>query len=380
MRRNCCHCYLLPLLDLMKRIPGTELGKEEQEYLKQMDMFRDAFEGIYTQFGRSGFRIWQGISVENTREAGLVLKMLRKFAGKSRAKAVYDGEEPVITQRQLEKIEKGAHKPSYDNYQRLVRQYGKAGGWRSAILETDSVEVLELRQQVATLVGLCEWKKAEWALERLRGRVDISFPRVKQEFLFFDALMIQRNEGDLEKCLERLVEALYTTVPNLEGKDKKWWVFQREEIIIAVNIADVCRKSGKLKEAKDWYEIIGFSLEQQEGRTGIKHTGYEIFVEGYDNFLGDLGRFEDAAAASETAARDYLGQPQIGSLARAFYRIAWNLYEMVSGQKRQCEMRRRLWENAFRFSQVAALFCYDRFLLQFLEERQDKFLGGVFDF
>ncbi len=380
LRRNCCHCYLLPLLDLMKRIPGTELGKEEQEYLKQMDMFRDAFEGIYTQFGRSGFRIWQGISVENTREAGLVLKMLRKFAGKSRAKAVYDGEEPVITQRQLEKIEKGAHKPSYDNYQRLVRQYGKAGGWRSAILETDSVEVLELRQQVATLVGLCEWKKAEWALERLRGRVDISFPRVKQEFLFFDALMIQRNEGDLEKCLERLVEALYTTVPNLEGKDKKWWVFQREEIIIAVNIADVCRKSGKLKEAKDWYEIIGFSLEQQEGRTGIKHTGYEIFVEGYDNFLGDLGRFEDAAAASETAARDYLGQPQIGSLARAFYRIAWNLYEMVSGQKRQCEMRRRLWENAFRFSQVAALFCYDRFLLQFLEERQDKFLGGVFDF
>ena len=181
--------------------------------------------------------------------------MLRKVAGKSRAKAVYDGEEPVITQRQLEKIEKGAHKPSYDNYQRLVRQYGKAGGWRSAILETDSVEVLELRQQVATLVGLCEWKKAEWALERLRGRVDISFPRVKQEFLFFDALMIQRNEGDLEKCLERLVEALYTTVPNLEGKDKKWWVFQREEIIIAVNIADVCRKSGKLKEAKDWYEI-----------------------------------------------------------------------------------------------------------------------------
>ena len=93
-----------------------------------------------------------------------------------------------------------------------------------------------------------------------------------------------------------------------------------------------------------------------------------------------MGRFEDAAAASETAARDYLGQPQIGSLARAFYRIAWNLYEMVSGQKRQCEMRRRLWENAFRFSQVAALFCYDRFLLQFLEERQDKFLGGVFDF
>ena len=373
LRRNSCHCYLLPLLEGLERIPGGELWLAEQEYQRQAAGFRDAFQRIYDQFGYPGHRIWQGITVGNTRDVGITLKMLRKYAGKPRSQAVSDEEGIIVTGRQLEKIEKGEHKPSYENYQRLVRQYGKSGSWMEPMLETDSLEVLKLRQEIATLIGFCEWDRAERETERLRKEVNMDYPRVRQEFLFFEALKVRRA-GELEKGLELLLEALQVTVPDMKNSDKKWWVFQREEIMIASNIAGTLRKLGKMEEAKAWYEIIVFSLEQQSNGPGVRHTGYDMLMEGIDNYLGNMRRFEEAVEANKEAVCNYLKQPQIDTLARALYRIAWDTYEMASEQDVSTEMFRNIWKNAFSMSKVVADFMYDNYLMEFLEKRKEKYL------
>lgn len=373
LRRNSCHYYLLPLLERLERIPGEELWQAGREYQREAAGFRDAFQQIYHQFGYPGHRIWQGITVGNTREVGITLKMLRKYAGKPRSQAISDEEGIIVTGRQLEKIEKGEHKPSYENYQRLVRQYGKSGSWMEPMLETDSLEVLKLRQEIATLIGFCEWKRVERETERLRGKVNMDYPKVRQEFLFLEALKVRRAE-DLEKGLELLLEALHVTMPDEEGTDKKWWVFQREEIMIASNIATTFRKMGKMEEAKAWYEIIVFSLEQQSGRIYVKHTGYDILLDNYDNYLGDMGKYEEAVEANREAVCNYLKQPQVDTLARALYRIAWNTYEMASEQNVPSETFRNIWKNAFSMSRVVADFMYDNYLIEFLEERKGKYL------
>lgn len=373
LRRNSCHYYLLPLLEGLERIHGEELWPAEREYQREAIRFREDFQRIYDQFGYPGHRIWQGITVANTRDVGITLKMLRKYAGKPRSQAVSDEEGLIVTGRQLEKIEKGEHKPSYENYQRLARQYGKSGSWIVPMLETDSLEVLKLRQEIATLIGLCEWKKAEREIERLRGQVNMDYPRVRQEFLLFEALWVGR-EGELEKGLELSLEALRVTMPDVEGTDKKWWVFQREEIMIASNIASVFRKLGKMEEAREWYEMIAFSLEQQSSRTDVKHTGYAMLMEGIDNYLGELKRYKEALEASKAAVDTYLKQPQIGTLARAFYRIAWNAYEMVSEKDIDYKVFQAQWRNAFRISEALARFMYDNYLLEFLEKKREKYL------
>ncbi len=143
------------------------------------------FRIVYEWFGYPGYRIWQGISIDNIRDVGTVLKMLRKFYGISRENAVFDGNELVVTPRQLEKIEKGIHKPSYENYNRLAKQYGKYGGWNMPLLETDSAEILALRQRISTLLEYNKWDQAEWEIRRFRGMVNPAYPRVKQELLFF---------------------------------------------------------------------------------------------------------------------------------------------------------------------------------------------------
>ncbi len=373
LRRNSCHCYLLPLLERMSGISEVELWERDRAYRNEIIVFRDGFKHIYAQEGYPGYRIWQGVYVENTREAGIVLKMLRKFAGKSCAKAVYDGEEMVITERQLEKIERGEHMPSHENYQRLIRQYGKSGGWMMPMLETDSVEVLEQWQEICSLIGFCEWDRAKERIEQLRQKVVMSYPRVRQAFLLFDALILQEYKREWEKSLDMLQKALYITMPDIEG-DKKWWVFQREEIIIASNIASTYRILGKMEEARRWYQAVRFSLQQQKGKSGLEQRGYAILMESVDNYLGQEERYEEAIEANKEAVSNYLKQPEIDTLDRAYYRIAWNTCKLSSKQKMQHELYRKQWMDAFQASETVADLFYDEYIMEFLQKRRKDYL------
>ena len=71
-------------------------------------------------------RMWQSISVSNTHEIGLTLKMLRKAMGLSAAK-VSAANPDHLTARQIEKIEAGTHRPSGRNYEMLMQFYHKTG-------------------------------------------------------------------------------------------------------------------------------------------------------------------------------------------------------------------------------------------------------------
>ncbi len=372
LRRNNSHSYLLPLLELMGRMRPWDAA--EAAYLEQAAEFEDAFRRLYEWFDYPGRRVWQGISVDNTREIGVVLRMLRKCEGKSRARAIHDAGGMIVTERQLEKIEKGVHKPSYENYQRLMRQYGKCGGWKTAMVETDSVEVLELRQQISTLIRLCEWDRVWIEIERFRRKVDVTYPRVRQELLFWDALMKWKKEGALEEALETLFQALHCTVPPEEGRDLKWWVFEREESIIASNIASVYRRLGRLEEAGKWFDTVMFSLEQQRGRTGIEHSGYFILMDGYDNYLDDRGCLETAVKMNEEAICNCLKWPLIDSVASMLYRYAWNSYEIASKETKFYEALRPKWNKAFRLCQSLVRFRYDYHFEEFLQAREEKFL------
>lgn len=371
LRRNCSHSYLLPLLELMGRMPPQD--GEERAYLEQVAGFRDAFREIYGRFGYPGYRIWQGISVDNTREIGVVLGMLRRCEGRPRAGAVYDGDGLIMTERQLEKIEKGIHKPSYENYQRLMWQYGKCGGWKTAMVETDSVELLELRQQISTWIGLCEWEKVQVGIERFRRKADAGYPRVRQELLFWDALMKWKKEGALEEALEMLLQALRCTVPPEEGRDLRWWVFEREEIIIASSIATVYRRLGRLEEAGKWFDTVMFSLEHQKTKAGIRHRGYNILMDHYDNYLGDAQSFQVAVQMNEETVQSDLNGLCISCLASMLYKIAWNSYEIASAEKQSYEILHQKWKKAFRLSQAVAKYTYDRVFMQFLEIREKKY-------
>lgn len=373
LRRSCCQCYALPLLECICGLSAERA--EEREYLEQAGKFRDAFREIYQWFGCPGHRIWQGISADNTLEVGMVLKMLRKFYGTPRADAIYDEGDMVITQRQLEKIEKGVHKPSYENYNRLAKQYGKHGGWNMPLLEMASTDVLELRQEISKLIEFREYGEAEWEVEALRRKVDIRYPRNRQEMLFLDAILYKHKEGaSLEKCLGMMLEALHYTVPGFEGREMKWWVFQREELLLAANIASLYRRLGRLEEAEKWFETVIFSVEQQSGRTGVGNYGYDLLMDNYDNYLGDIQCYDEAVRMNEECIEKLLRCSKINGMRSILYRIAWNAYEAAAKRPDTLDILQQKWRKAFRLSGIMADFMYDVDLKKFLDERKQKYL------
>ena len=373
LRRNGCHCHVLPLLDALCDSKAALF--QVPDYLDQIQRFQEMFRTIYKWFAYPGYRIWQGISVDNTRDVGIVLKMLRKFYGISRENAVFDGTEPIVTPRQLEKIEKGIHKPSYENYDRLVKQYGKNGGWNMPLLETDSAETLALRQRISTLLEHSEWEHAEWEICRFRNMVNPACPRIKQELLFFDAVLKWKKEGALQESLETMLEALHCTVPDFEGRDMGWWVYQREETIIASNIGSLYRRLGNMDTAKKWFEAVLFSLQQNSARTGIYNYGYDVVAEGYDNFLGDVSCFDRAVEFSGDTVSKNLLCFRINGIQRLFYHIAWNVHAAAAGKPEEYGLFRQKWKKAFQISQALADFMLDAHLKDFLEKQRAEYLS-----
>jgi len=371
LRRTSCHCYALPLLDRLCGL-AKELPKEK-ESLERFGIFRGMFRELYEWYDYPGYRIWQGISVDNTREVGLVLGMLRKFYGKSCKDAVYDGMEQIVTPRQLEKIEKGTHKPSFENYNRLIRQYRQYMEWNMPLLETESADVLELRQQICTLIEKRDWERAQWEIEKLRGRVDPRYPRVRQEMLSLDAIMLWKKEGATIKCLEMMLEALRCTVPDFGGKDMKWWTFQREEIMIACNIAVQYRLLGEPEESGKWFEAVIFSVEQNGKRTGIYHYGFEMLLEDYSNLLGDIQCFSHALEINDRTIQKALLLPRINGIQHVFYHIAWNAREEAANKPEEYESFRQEWGKAFYISDTMAEFAYDTNFKALLDQRKEKY-------
>ena len=174
-----------------------------------------------------------------------------------------------------------------------------------------------------------------------------------------------------------MMEALHYTVPNVEGRDMGWWVFQRQEVMLASDIASLYRRLGCLEEAGRWIQALIFSVEKLSERTGIYTWEYDMIMEEYDNYLGDLRRFEEAVEMNEKTILRVLRFPKINGMQRIFYRVAWNAYEIADLNKmpegKNCF--RQKWRKAFEISEVLAEYMYDSHLKEFLHKRREKYLS-----
>ena len=163
-------------------------GKEDQKYKEEeteVTEFLKTFEELYRLFSHPKKRMWQSISVSNTHEIGLTLKMLRKAMGLSAAK-VSAANPDHMTARQIEKIEAGTHRPSGRNYEMLMQFYHKTGLEGQLLLETDSLEVLHQRQEIVDFIIREEWDNAWESFQSFKEKLDVNVPLNRQEIIFFD--------------------------------------------------------------------------------------------------------------------------------------------------------------------------------------------------
>ena len=353
-------------------------GKEDQKYKEEeteVTEFLKTFEELYRLFSHPKKRMWQSISVSNTHEIGLTLKMLRKAMGLSAAK-VSAANPDHLTARQIEKIEAGAHRPSGRNYEMLMQFYHKTGLEGQLLLETDSLEVLHQRQEIVDFIIREEWDNAWESFQSFKEKLDVNVPLNRQEMIFLDTDIQHTYHKKLtaQEYVKQMEKALYCTMPKIPVEKWNMWVFQREEGIVAGNIAGKFLNSGESKKAEELFSKLLQSFDMQMEHTRIPYRGYVVITTGLVNALGENKKYYQSIKQDERSINVLLNDT-IEDVDAFIYDICWSLYELVNEYPDKKEKYQNWWRELFPIAYKLAEFFCKKNDASFYEERVEKYLG-----
>ena len=353
-------------------------GKEDQKYKEEeteVTEFLKTFEELYRLFSHPKKRMWQSISVSNTHEIGLTLKMLRKAMGLSAAK-VSAANPDHLTARQIEKIEAGTHRPSGRNYEMLMQFYHKTGLEGQLLLETDSLEVLHQRQEIVDFIIREEWDNAWESFQSFKEKLDVNVPLNRQEMIFLDTDIQHTYHKKLtaQEYVKQMEKALYCTMPKIPMEKWNMWVFQREEAIVAGNIAGKFLNSGESKKAEELFSKLLQSFDMQMEHTRIPYRGYVVITTGLVNALGENKKYYQSIKQDERSINVLLNDT-IEDVDAFIYDICWSLYELVNEYPDKKEKYQNWWRELFPIAYKLAEFFCKKNDASFYEERVEKYLG-----
>ena len=353
-------------------------GKEDQKYKEEeteVTEFLKTFEKLYRLFSHPKKRMWQSISVSNTHEIGLTLKMLRKAMGLSAAK-VSAANPDHLTARQIEKIEAGPHRPSGRNYEMLMQFYHKTGLEGQLLLETDSLEVLHQRQEIVDFIIREEWDNAWESFQSFKEKLDVNVPLNRQEMIFLDTDIQHTYHKKLtaQEYVKQMEKALYCTMPKIPMEKWNMWVFQREEAIVAGNIAGKFLNSGESKKAEELFSKLLQSFDMQMEHTRIPYRGYVVITTGLVNALGENKKYYQSIKQDERSINVLLNDT-IEDVDAFIYDICWSLYELVNEYPDKKEKYQNWWRELFPIAYKLAEFFCKKNDASFYEERVEKYLG-----
>lgn len=353
-------------------------GKEDKKYKEEeteVTEFLKTFEELYRLFSHPKKRMWQSISVSNTHEIGLTLKMLRKAMGLSAAK-VSAANPDHLTARQIEKIEAGTHRPSGRNYEMLMQFYHKTGLEGQLLLETDSLEVLHQRQEIVDFIIREEWDNAWESFQSFKEKLDVNVPLNRQEMIFLDTDIQHTYHKKLtaQEYVKQMEKALYCTMPKIPMEKWNMWVFQREEAIVAGNIAGKFLNSGESKKAEELFSKLLQSFDMQMEHTRIPYRGYVVITTGLVNALGENKKYYQSIKQDERSINVLLNDT-IEDVDAFIYDICWSLYELVNEYPDKKKKYQNWWRELFPIAYKLAEFFCKKNDASFYEERVEKYLG-----
>ena len=353
-------------------------GKEDKKYKEEeteVTEFLKTFEELYRLFSHPKKRMWQSISVSNTHEIGLTLKMLRKAMGLSAVK-VSAANPDHLTARQIEKIEAGTHRPSGRNYEMLMQFYHKTGLEGQLLLETDSLEVLHQRQEIVDFIIREEWDNAWESFQSFKEKLDVNVPLNRQEMIFLDTDIQHTYHKKLtaQEYVKQMEKALYCTMPKIPMEKWNMWVFQREEAIVAGNIAGKFLNSGESKKAEELFSKLLQSFDMQMEHTRIPYRGYVVITTGLVNALGENKKYYQSIKQDERSINVLLNDT-IEDVDAFIYDICWSLYELVNEYPDKKEKYQNWWRELFPIAYKLAEFFCKKNDVSFYEERKSKYLS-----
>ena len=372
LRQQSSQRYAYPLLAELVRI-GIMLEKEKSEELLQFQKFQKAFEIVYEENKIPYMRVWQCGSIENSYDVGMVLKRMRMAQEKTQEEVCIDEKGfSFLNVRQLSRIEKGENRPSTENFQFLTRKMGRELDWIMPMLETDSIEVLSMRQDIIYAIGMRQWKKAQNILEQLKTKIgaeDYKEPQIQQEIQFIEAMYeLEANRITACEAEKEYYEALsYTFELSWLSLEELPFIRSEEGIIIS-NIADIYHDMGNLKKSEELFEKLSSVYQKKQMFLKTNSSASAIILGQYSRLLGDIMNYEKALYIDSVNLKYELNDFNLIHIENLLYNQAWAYYEIDREQNSQ-KIQRKFWA-AQRFAE----FNRKEELINLLKMRENKYL------
>ena len=372
LRQQSSQRYAYPLLVELVRI-GIMLEKEKSEELQQFQKFQKAFAIVYEENKIPYMRVWQCGSIENSYDVGMVLKRMRMAQEKTQEEVCIDEKGfSFLNVRQLSRIEKGENRPSTENFQFLTRKMGRELDWIMPMLETDSIEVLSMRQDIIYSIGMRQWKKAQNILEQLKTKIraeDYKEPQIQQEIQFIEAMYeLEANRITACEAEKEYYEALsYTFELSWLSLEELPFIRSEEGIIIS-NIADIYHDMGNLKKSEELFEKLSSVYQKKQMFLQTNSSASAIILGQYSRLLGDIMNYKKALYIDSVNLQYELNDFNLIHIENLLYNQAWAYYEIDREQNNQ-KIQRKFWA-AQRFVE----FNRKEELINLLKMRENKYL------
>ena len=374
LRQQSSQRYVYPLLVELVRI-GIMLEKEKSEELQQFLKFQKAFAILYEENKIPYMRVWQCGSIENSYDVGMVLKRMRMAQEKTQEEVCIDEKGfSFLNVRQLSRIEKGENRPSTENFQFLTRKMGRELDWIMPMLETDSIEVLSMRQDIIYAIGMRQWKKAKNILEQLKTKIgaeDYKEPQIQQEIQFIEAMYeLEANRITACEAEKKYYEALsYTFELSWLSLEELPFIRSEEGIIIS-NIADIYHDMGNLKKSEELFEKLSSVYQKKQMLLKTNSSASAIILGQYSRLLGDIMNYKKALYIDSVNLQYELNDFNLIHIENLLYNQAWAYYEIDREQNNQ-KIQRKFWT-----AQRIAEFNRKEELINLLKMRENKYLKG----
>ena len=374
LRQQSSQRYVYPLLVELVRI-GIMLEKEKSEELQQFLKFQKAFAILYEENKIPYMRVWQCGSIENSYDVGMVLKRMRMAQEKTQEEVCIDEKGfSFLNVRQLSRIEKGENRPSTENFQFLTRKMGRELDWIMPMLETDSIEVLSMRQDIIYAIGMRQWKKAKNILEQLKTKIraeDYKEPQIQQEIQFIEAMYeLEANRITACEAEKEYYEALsYTFELSWLSLEELPFIRSEEGIIIS-NIADIYHDMGNLKKSEELFEKLSSVYQKKQMLLKTNSSASAIILGQYSRLLGDIMNYKKALYIDSVNLQYELNDFNLIHIENLLYNQAWAYYEIDREQNNQ-KIQRKFWT-----AQRIAEFNRKEELINLLKMRENKYLKG----
>ena len=372
LRQQSSQRYAYPLLVELVRI-GIMLEKEKSEELQQFLKFQKAFAILYEENKIPYMRVWQCGSIENSYDVGMVLKRMRMAQEKTQEEVCIDENGfSFLNVRQLSRIEKGENRPSTENFQFLTRKMGRELDWIMPMLETDSIEVLSMRQDIIYAIGMRQWKKAKNILEQLKTKIraeDYKEPQIQQEIQFIEAMYeLEANRITACEAEKEYYEALsYTFELSWLSLEELPFIRSEEGIIIS-NIADIYHDMGNLKKSEELFEKLSSVYQKKQMLLKTNSSASAIILGQYSRLLGNIMNYKKALYIDSVNLQYELNDFNLIHIENLLYNQAWAYYEIDREQNNQ-KIQRKFWA-AQRFAE----FNRKEELINLLKMRENKYL------